>query len=108
MQARRVSRLILSTVMSSDIRPLLVVSYSFELTAEQAARINDKLRYALRHTTWQPLVIDAQSEGKVQAFGVDLPMLDTLSLDSIIDMLEALKRVREAPGEGGKAVEYLS
>lgn len=80
--------------------PLLIVSYSFALNTEQYAAITEKLKYVLRRTSWIPLVIDSQTEGKVQAFGVNPPSLDTLTIDEVIEMLEGLKRVREAT-QGG-------
>lgn len=80
--------------------PLLIVSYSFALSPEQSASIMEKLKYVLRRTSWIPLVIDSQTEGKVQAFGVNPPSLDTLTIDEVIEMLEGLKRVREAT-QGG-------
>lgn len=91
-------------VEARSVKPLLVVSYEFQLSGNQAALISERLHCALKDTGWITLVIDAQTEGKVQAFGIDLPMLDTLSTDSIIELLEALKRVREATTHGGIGV----
>lgn len=37
-------------------------------------------------------------KARVEVFGIDTPVLNALTLDQLIDMLEALKRMREETG----------
>jgi hypothetical protein len=80
------------------VQPLLVVSYPFALPDEYARAVGASFAEAVQGTGWVPIVVDCMSEGKVQAFGVDAPALGELSLDDIIELLEGLKRVKEAQG----------
>lgn len=81
------------------IKPLLVVSYRDKFTAQQYELLSQRMSVLCELTGWSVVAVDAMDEAKVQGFGVALPTLDTLSIDSIIELLEALKRVREAGGE---------
>lgn len=80
----------------SNIKPLLVISFKDNLSAKQIHRVNEVLSGSVRLSGWTGLVVDAMDEAKVQAFGVDAPLLSELSLDSVIELLEGLKRVKEA------------
>lgn len=84
------------------IKPLLVVSFKDTITEDQARRCEAIFTGRVRDAGWTALVVDDMDESKVQAFGIDAPLLSELSLDSVIELLEGLKRVKEAQdGIGG-------
>lgn len=84
------------------IKPLLVVSFKDTIKQGRATELSAILNHRIKGTGWTALVLDSMDEAKVQAFGVDAPLLSELSLDSIIELLEGLKRVKEAQdGIGG-------
>jgi hypothetical protein len=78
------------------VKPLLVLSYRSRLTPEQLEAIKGRLHEPLTKAGWVGIVCDQQSEDKVQGFGADLPTLDVLSLDSIIELLDGVRRAKEA------------
>lgn len=92
-----------SPVLSPITKPLLVVSYRQILSKEQAVFMDERLKGALSKVGWAGIVVDRMDNAQVQAFNPkDYPM-DTLSLDQLIELLEGVKRLKEATmhGEGG-------
>ena len=88
----------------SITKPLLVISFPFTLTARQFDVIKRAIGERLMEHGWMAAILDAQPERRVEAFGVDSERMESMSLDSIIELLEALKRVREGAVHGGIGV----
>lgn len=89
------------------VQPLLVISYRTAFTKVQYNELSKHIEHLSNLTGWRVCVVDGMDEAKVQAFGLSLPTLDTLSLDSIIELLEGLKRVRDEQVVDGKAVAHF-
>lgn len=82
----------------SGVKPLLVIQYRgklsperYELALQEAGRIEASTGYSCA-------VLDCMDESKVQVFGLDTPGMYPLTYDQLIDILEELKRMKEAGG----------
>lgn len=91
-------------VEARSVKPLLVISFPFALTARQVDVIRRAIGERLMEHGWMAAILNEQPERRVEAFGVNSERMEAMSLDSIIELLEALKRVREATTHGGIGV----
>ena len=81
---------------NSVVKPLLVISFRGAITRDRLDNMAIAINGRIRNIGWSTIVVDGMDEAKVQAFGVDAPLLSELSLDSVIELLEGLKRLKEA------------
>ena len=81
---------------NGDIKPLLAVSFPMALTQGQVNSIKSAIGTKLHDVGWKVLVLDAQQQTNALAFGINGQLMEAMPLDRLIELLEGLKRVKEA------------
>lgn len=75
---------------------LFVLQYAQVFTRQEAEAIEAQVAAKLNPLGYTVLVLDSMGESKVQAFGIDTPHINSMSLDEIEALLDGVRRAREA------------